>query len=158
MLHKWCCSGKPANVKVVKDDKAAAYSRADLELLQGENFILRAIIPAQQGKVVDHGLRQVTLMPELPYTGGPMPLAQLALVRGKNEADMAELGLLEAQRVVDQHLSRQLANWSSPSMHMSKSPSMHMSNEQSSQTAPQPCLGGPLITAQDKAIACWQSA
>lgn len=43
-------------------------------------------------------------MTKLPYTGGPMPLAQLALVRGKNEADMAELRLLEAKGLVDQHL------------------------------------------------------
>ena len=61
--------------------------------MEGEDLLLSAVIPAQEGEKIKHGLREEALVAELPQAGGPVPLAQLALVRSQNEADMAELGL-----------------------------------------------------------------
>ena len=65
----------------------------DLQVLEGEDLLLSAVIPAQQGQEIEHGLRQEALVAELPKAGCPMPLTQLALVWSQDEADMAELGL-----------------------------------------------------------------
>ena len=62
--------------------------------MKGEDLLLRAIIPAKKGEVVEHSLGQVALVAELPQAGGPVPLAQLALVWGQDQAHMAELRLL----------------------------------------------------------------
>ena len=57
-----------------------AWSSSDLQVLKVENLLLCAVIPAQQGQEVEHGLRQEALLTELAGAGGSMPLAQLALV------------------------------------------------------------------------------
>lgn len=75
-------------------------SSKDLQVLKAEDFLLSAVIPAQQGQEVEHGLGQEALLAELPQAGGPMPLAQLALVWSQDEAHMAELRLSPPQGLV----------------------------------------------------------
>ena len=68
--------------------------------------LLCAIVPAQQAEIVDHGLREVPLRPELAHRCGAVPLGQLALVGRQDEGHVPKGGLLEAQRLVDEDLQR----------------------------------------------------
>ena len=66
--------------------------------------LLAAVVPAQQGQVVDHGPGQEALLPELAHAGGAVPLAELAAVGRQDEAHVAEGRWREAQRAVDENL------------------------------------------------------
>ena len=65
----------------------------NLQVFKTEELLLGAIIPAQQGEEVEHGLGQEALLTKLPEAGGSVPLAQLAFVWRKDETDMAEMRL-----------------------------------------------------------------
>lgn len=81
----------------------------DLQVLKAEDLLLSAVIPAEQGEEVEHGLGQKALLAKLPEAGGPMPLAQLALIGSQDEADMAELRLSPAKGLVYHHLHHRTA-------------------------------------------------
>lgn len=76
-LLTWCLGGSCKCRRVLKHSR---WSSNDLQVVKAEDLLLSAIIPAQQGQEIEHGLGQEALLTELAQAGGSMPLAQLALV------------------------------------------------------------------------------
>eukprot|EP00958_Prasinococcus_capsulatus_P024870 scaffold3981_cov302-Prasinococcus_capsulatus_cf.AAC.2 len=98
----------PAELDVVEDGGAlgdAIQGEALDELVDGEDLLLRAVVPSEQRKEVEHGLVHVAQVVELPHRGGAVALGQLAAVGREDERDVRKLRALEAQGVVEESLA-----------------------------------------------------
>eukprot|EP00962_Isochrysis_galbana_P044333 scaffold17150_cov102-Isochrysis_galbana.AAC.1 len=70
----------------------------------GPRHLVRRIVPAEQAQVVEHGLRQVSLLLELRDRGCAMPLGQLGPIFAQHEGEVGEARQRKAERLQDEHL------------------------------------------------------
>mmetsp|Transcript_22575 Transcript_22575/g.38678 ORF Transcript_22575/g.38678 Transcript_22575/m.38678 type:complete len:242 (-) Transcript_22575:598-1323(-) len=78
------------------------------QLITGEDFVISSIIPSQQCKVVDHGIREEPIQPKLITGCCPVTLGQLLLILSQDERAVCITRPGRTERIQNQSLTQRI--------------------------------------------------